>query len=84
MKHIEIYSKDYCSYCHRAIDLLRRKGVEFTEYDVTNDSLKEKEMRERSGRTTVPEIFVDDHLIGGCDDLFELEASGTLEATLGL
>jgi glutaredoxin 3 len=84
MKHIEIYTKDYCSYCHRAKDLLRRKDVEFTEYDVTNDSLKEKEMRERSGRTTVPEIFVDDQLIGGCDDLFDLEATGELEATLGL
>jgi len=84
MKNIEIYTKDYCSYCHRAKDLLRTKGAKFTEYDVTNDSLKEKEMRERSGRTTVPEIFVDDHLIGGCDELFDLEAAGKLEETLGL
>lgn len=84
MKNIEIYTKDYCSYCHRAKDLLQLKGAEFTEYDVTNDSLKEKEMRERSGRTTVPEIFADGTLIGGCDELFALEAAGKLEDTLDL
>lgn len=84
MKKIEIYTKDYCPYCHHAKDLLRAKGVEFVEYDVTTNALKEKEMRDRSGRTTVPEIFVDDQLIGGCDDLFDLEATGQLDETLGI
>ena len=84
MKKIEIYTKDYCTFCHRAKDLLRVKGAEFTEYDVTNDYLKEQEMRERSGQALVPEIFVDDQLLGGCDDLFDLEAAGTLEEHLGL
>ena len=84
MKKIEIYTKDYCAYCHHAKDLLRAKGAEFTEYDVTTDAPREKEMRERSGRTTVPEIFIDDQLLGGCDDLFELEATGELEERLGL
>jgi len=84
MKKIEIYTKNYCYFCHRAKDLLQEKGARFTEYDVTNDVPREKEMRERSGRTTVPEIFVDDQLIGGCDDLLDLEAAGTLEETLGL
>ncbi len=84
MKKIEIYTKDYCPFCHRAKELLRVKGAEFTEYDVTNDALKEKEMRERSGNSTVPEIFVDDELLGGCDDLFNLEAAGKLEESLGL
>ena len=84
MKKIEIYTKDYCPFCHRAKDLLKVKGATFTEYDVTTNALKEKEMRDRSGRTTVPEIFVDDELLGGCDDLFDLEAAGRLEETLGL
>jgi len=84
MKKIEIYTKDYCPFCHRAKDLLRIKGAEFTDYDVTNDVVKEKEMRERSGRTTVPEIFFDDELIGGCDDLFDLEEAGKLDELLGV
>lgn len=84
MKKIEIYTKDYCPFCHRAKDLLRVKGVQFTEYDVTNDVIKEKEMRERSGQSTVPEIFVDDQLLGGCDELFDLEAAGELDEHLGL
>ena len=84
MKKIEIYTKDYCPFCHRAKELLQVKHAEFIEYDVTTDALKEKEMRERSGRSSVPEIFVDDELLGGCDDLFDLEATGKLEETLGL
>jgi len=84
MKKIEIYTKDYCPYCYRAKKLLQAKGVEFTEYDVTNDPVRELEMRDRSGRTTVPEIFVDGQLIGGCDDLYALEAAEKLEDILGL
>lgn len=84
MKKIEIYTKDYCSYCHRAKELLQAKNAEFTEYDLTADPAKELEMRQRSGRTTVPEIFVDDRLIGGCDELFALDSAGKLEEVLGL
>lgn len=84
MKRVEIYTKSYCPYCHRAKELLRIKGVEFIEYDVTTDPLREREMRERSGRTTVPEIFADDLLLGGCDDLFELDEQGELDRRLGL
>jgi glutaredoxin 3 len=83
MKTIEIYTKDYCPYCHRAKELLIQKGHIFVEYDVTNDTSKEQEMRQRSGRSTVPEIFVDGELIGGCDDLFALEKSGRLDERLG-
>lgn len=83
MKKIEIYTKNYCSYCQRAKDLLRRKGVNFVEYDVTDDPAREQEMRERSGRVTVPEIFIDDALVGGCDNLFALEAQGSLDRMLG-
>ncbi len=84
MKKIEIHTKNYCPYCQRATGLLQAKKVAFTEYDVTTDRPKEQEMRERSGRTSVPEIFVADLLIGGCDDLFALDADGKLMATLGL
>jgi len=82
MKKVEIYTKSYCSYCQRAKELLRRKGVRFIEYDVTDNPDLELEMRQRSGRTTVPEIFIDDALVGGCDNLFTLEQRGSLERML--
>lgn len=84
MAKVEIYTKSYCPYCHRAKELLQIKGVEFIEYDVTDDPEKEREMRERSGRTTVPEIFIDEQLIGGCSELFERDEQGELDALLGL
>ena len=84
MKKVEIYTKSYCPYCRRAKELLRIKGIEFIDHDVTADPAREQEMRARSGRTTVPEIFVDDQLIGGCDDLFELDERGELDRLLGL
>lgn len=83
MKKIEIYTKSYCPHCQRAKELLRRKGASFVEYDVTEDPLKEQEMRERSGRKTVPEIFIDDALVGGCDSLYALEEQGSLDRMLG-
>lgn len=83
-RKIEIYTKTYCPYCQRAKDLLRIKGVPFIEYDVTGDAAKAAEMVARSGRRTVPEIFIDDHLVGGCDDLFELDERGELNTLLGI
>ena len=82
MKKVEIYTKHYCSYCHRAKELLSIKGVPFTEYDVTGDPSREAEMRQRSQRTTVPEIFIDGRLVGGCDDLFRLDELGQLDPLL--
>jgi len=84
MKKVEIYTKNYCPYCKRAMELLRIKGVDFIEYDVTHDKTKEEEMRSRSGRHTVPEIFVDGQLIGGCSDLFDLDEKHALDAVLDL
>jgi glutaredoxin 3 len=83
MNKIEIYTKNYCAYCHRAKDLLRIKGVEFIEYDVTHDAAKRQEMVQRSHRETVPEIFIADRLIGGCDELFNLDEQGELDHLLG-
>jgi len=82
MKKIEIYTKSYCPYCQRAKELLKIKGVEFIEYDVTANPEKEAEMHQRSGRRTVPEIFIGEYLIGGCDDLFNLDETGQLDALL--
>ncbi len=58
MKQVEIYTKNYCPYCWRAKELLRIKGIPFTEYDITENPAKEMEMRRRSGHKTVPEIFI--------------------------
>lgn len=84
MSKVEIYTKSYCPYCTRAKELLRIKGVQFIEYDVTSDPVREQEMRRRSGRQTVPEIFIDDRLIGGCDELFEFDETGRLGPLLKL
>ncbi|MEZ4600867.1 MAG: glutaredoxin 3 [Syntrophotaleaceae bacterium] len=82
MSRIEIYTKNYCPYCRRAKELLQGRNIDFIEYDVTDDPEKEEEMRQRSGRRTVPEIFINDRLIGGCDDLFALDQRGDLDALL--
>ena len=84
MTDVLIYTKDYCPYCKRAKQLLDEKGVKYTEIDVTNDEAKQQEMVEKSGRMTVPEIFIDGKHIGGCDDLYELEEQGKLNGLLGL
>lgn len=81
---IEIYTKSFCAYCQRAKDLLRIKGVNFTEYDITADSEKAAEMQRRSARQTVPWIFINDVSIGGCSELFELDELGELNTLLGL
>jgi glutaredoxin 3 len=80
---IEIYTKFGCGYCARAKQLLSSKGAAFIEYDVSIGGAKRAEMEERApGSATVPQIFIDDTLIGGCDDLFALENQGKLDAAL--
>jgi glutaredoxin 3 len=80
---IEVYSSPYCGYCSRAKDLLRRKGVEFTEIDVMDDGAKRSEMVARAnGRRTVPQIFIDGRHIGGCDELYALNSAGKLDPLL--
>ena len=82
---VEIYSKFACPFCVRAKMLLKRKGVAFDEYDITLGGPKREEMLERApGARTVPQIFIDDVLIGGSDDLAALEREGKLDALLGL
>lgn len=84
MQNIVIYSKDYCSYCRRAKELLNIKGVQYSEIDVTYDRQLEVEMQQRSDQRTVPQIFIGDRHIGGCSDLFSLDEAGELDPLLTL
>ncbi|WP_020674640.1 glutaredoxin 3 [Geopsychrobacter electrodiphilus] len=82
MNQTEIYTKDYCPYCHRAKELLSIKGIPFIEHDVTKNSALETQMRQRTGQQTVPQIFIGTRHIGGCDDLFALDEQGKLDPLL--
>ena len=82
MARVEIYTKDYCPYCRRAKHLLETKGVRFEEYDVTNDAAGQRDMIQRSGRRTVPQVFVDGLQVGGSDDLIEANRTGRLDQLL--
>lgn len=83
MARIEIYSKIFCPYCTRAKQLLAAKGVDYEEYDITMGGPRRSEMIQRAnGRTTVPQIFIDDRHIGGSDDLHALDREGRLEPLL--
>ena len=83
MAKVEIYTKFFCGYCVRAKRLLDSKGVDYEEYDITMGGEKRAEMIQRAdGRTTVPQIFIDDHHVGGSDDLHDLEYRGRLDPLL--
>jgi len=85
MAKIEIYSQAFCGYCHRAKKLLDDKGVAYEEIDVMMEPSKRREMLDRSeGRTTTPQIFINDEGIGGSDELAELNRSGELDRMLGI
>jgi len=83
MAEVEVYSSLLCPFCYRAKKLLETKGVAFQEIDVMMQPRRRAEMVERSGgRTSVPQIFVNGTHVGGCDDLYDLEASGKLDSLL--
>ena len=82
MAKIEIYTTPFCGYCARAKSLLERKGAAYEEMDVMKDEKKRAEMRERSKRSTVPQIFINGQHIGGSDELAALEQAGKLDALL--
>lgn len=80
---IEIYTSPLCGFCHAAKRLLKQKGVNFTEIDVFREPSRKAEMIERAnGGRTVPQIFVGDTHVGGCDDLYALEQAGKLDPLL--
>ncbi len=77
--NVTIYTTAWCPYCARAKRLLTEKQISFAEIDVDEDSKFRAEMQQRSSRRTVPQIFIGDRHVGGCDDLFALESSGGLD-----
>lgn len=82
MKPVTIYTTAWCPYCHRAKALLSAKDVAFDEIDVTMDRKLRDEMEEKSGRHTVPQIWIGETHVGGSDDLHALDRAGKLDAML--
>lgn len=83
MANVTIYTTSICPYCHRAKQLLSRKGVAYDEIDVgANPELREEMMDRAGGRHTVPQIFIGDAHVGGCDDLHALDRAGRLDPLL--
>lgn len=84
MPNVTMYSTGMCPYCTRARMLLDQKGVGYDEIRVEHDRDKYQEMLQRSGRNTVPQIFVDEFHVGGYDDMAAMDAYGKLDPLLGL
>lgn len=83
MKPVEIYTSPLCGFCHAAKRLLKQKGVAFSEIDVFSDPSRKPEMIQRAnGGRTVPQIFIGDVHVGGCDDLYALDRAGKLDPLL--
>jgi glutaredoxin 3 len=83
MTFVEIYTRQYCSYCHFAKELLSRKGIKFREIDVTGNQQIRQEMTQRAhGNITLPQIFIGSIYVGGCDELYALEDEGKLDLLL--
>ena len=76
---VTVYTSDWCPYCRRAKELLTGKKVAFNEINVDDEPQLREEMIARSNRRTVPQIFIGDRHVGGCDDLIELDRSGGLD-----
>ncbi len=83
MPSITIYTKSWCPYCAAAKKLLSEKGAEFTEIDIeAKPDMRQDMIQKAGGRTTVPQIFIGDRHVGGCDDLYALDDKGQLETLL--
>ena len=82
MATVKIYTRAWCGYCTRAVRLLRDKGVPFDEIDTTGNPQLRTWLLHASGHSTVPQIFIDDRPIGGCDELYALDRTGKLDQML--
>lgn len=82
MAKVEIYTTDYCPYCVKAKTLLKTKNVDFVEYQMKTDEDRMNLVVRANGRKTVPQIFIDNQHIGGCDDLYKLDEENKLDALL--
>ncbi|WP_369601342.1 glutaredoxin 3 [Hahella sp. SMD15-11] len=83
MAEVVLYTTRFCPFCIRARQLLKSKGVDFEEIAVDGNPQLRQEMMEKSGRHTVPQIWINGEHVGGCDDLMELERTGRLDEMLG-
>ena len=83
MAKVELYTTAWCPFCVRAKQLLNSKNVAFEVTDVDREPQQRAVMMQRGGARTVPQIFINDHAIGGCDERFALERAGELDALLG-
>lgn len=85
MQPVEMYTSPLCGFCHAAKRLLTQKGVTFSEVDILAEPSRRSEMTSRAGGLrTVPQIFIGEVHVGGCDDLFDLERAGKLDSLLAL
>ena len=85
MKKVVIYTGDLCIHCDWAIDLLNRKNIKFTKYNIAQDTAKREEMLKKSnGAKTVPQIFIGEHYVGGNAELQALDREGKLNSLLGV
>ena len=83
MKKVEIYTWQYCPFCIRAKSLLKKKNIEFIEYKIDGDEAARKKMSQRAnGKRSLPQIFIDNNSIGGCDDLYSLEEEHKLDSLI--
>jgi len=82
MTEVIVYTKNICPYCVKAKHLLQRKGVEFKEINLSNDPEEYEKLKDKTNFYTVPQIFIGQEFIGGCDDLYELEEKGELDNKL--
>ena len=83
MKKVEIYTWQYCPFCIRAKSLLNKKNIEFIEYKIDGDeSAREKMSQRANGKRSLPQIFIDNNSIGGCDDLYSLEEENKLDSLI--
>ena len=83
--NVEIYTWDHCPYCQKAIALLDKKNIKYTRYRIDSDETAREKMAIRAnGKKSVPQVFIDDKHIGGCDDTHALDANGELDKLIGL
>ena len=84
MKKVEIYTWQYCPFCIRAKSLLNKKNIDFIEHKIDGDESAREKMSERAnGKRSLPQIFIDNNSIGGCDDLYSLEEDNKLDTLIG-
>lgn len=83
MSSVVLYTKAYCPFCHRAVALLESKGVQFENIDIgVQPQFRDEMIAKAGGASTVPQIFINDEHIGGCDEMMAIEAQGKLDAKL--